>query len=62
LNGIGRWELILDNEGHWWGGAFNVDDDVTIHINGSLMMMGYVDDISPYIDAKGEYTEFKICL
>jgi hypothetical protein len=58
LNGIGRWELILDNQNHWWGGAFAVDDDITIHINGSLMMMGYVDDIAPYIDSKGEYTEF----
>ncbi len=57
LNGIGRWELILDNQGHWWGGAFSVDDDITIRINGSLMMRGYVDDVFPYIDSKGEYTE-----
>jgi len=58
LNGIGRWQLILDNQGHWWGGAFTVDDNVTIRINGSLMMMGYVDDIFPYIDSKGEYSEY----
>jgi hypothetical protein len=58
LNAVGRWQLILDNQGHWWGGAFAVDDDVTIRINGSLMMMGYVDDIFPYLDSKGEYTEY----
>lgn len=57
LNGIGRWEVILNNQGHKWGSTFTPDDSFLIRINGVLMMMGYVDDVHPYLETKGVYPE-----
>ena len=47
-NGIGRWEVILDPRGQYWPGNWTVDDVVDIHINGSRMMRGYLDDVKPF--------------
>ena len=55
LNGIGRWEVILDPAGNC---AFPnhhvlaVDDGVRIRIDGVTMMWGTIDDILPYLDRK----------
>lgn len=64
LNGIGRWEVILDPAGNC---AFPnhhvlaVDAGVRIRIDGgagmTTMMWGTIDDILPYLDRKGYHTE-----
>ena len=57
LNTVGRWEVVIYDPAHMWGGVFSADDDVTIRINGVLMMKGYVDDVFPFLDSSGVYKE-----
>jgi len=56
LNGIGRWEVVINNDADVWGATFNTYEEVQLLINGVTMMRGWVDDIKPYLDRKGVYT------
>jgi len=59
LNGIGRWEVILDPTGNCGYPARHTltpDLGVQIQINGVTMMWGFLDDVLPYLDRKGYHT------
>lgn len=57
-NGIGRWQALLDPRGVFSPfGIFSVDEPVAISINGVLMMNGYIDDVRPYLDSRGNHVE-----
>lgn len=42
-NGIGTWQLVLDNNDSALNGAFNPDDPVAISINSAELFTGYID-------------------
>jgi len=50
LAGIGRWEVLLENQGNTYGGTINPQDDVELKINDVSMMKGYVDDVLPEVN------------
>jgi len=57
LSGIGRWEVVLDPMVNDWIGLFRPDDDVSIWIDGTQMMNGYLDDPKPFLSRRGYYTD-----
>jgi len=56
MNGIGRWEVIINNPADVWGATFTSNMEVQLLINTVTMMRGYVDDVVPFLDRKGQYT------
>ena len=42
-NGIGTWQLVLDNCDSGLNGAFNGDDPIAVAINGADIFTGYLD-------------------
>ena len=52
LAGIGRWEVLMDPLANYWpqDPALAPDTGVTITIDLSTMMMGYIDDVEPYLE------------
>jgi len=60
LTGIGRWEVVLDPRANLWPGNFAVDATVHIQIDGSTQMRGYIDDILPFMDYRGDISGYDL--
>lgn len=54
--GVGRWQLILGNKANKWGDDFHTSDVVILKIDNVELLRGYVDDVQPYLDPQGVYT------
>lgn len=54
--GVGRWQLILNNMANKWGDDFHANDVVIFDIDDVELLRGYVDDVQPYLDPQGVYT------
>lgn len=50
LAGIGRFEVLLENQGNEYGGTLDPQDPVELQINDIAMMKGYIDDVLPFVD------------
>lgn len=53
---VGRWRVVLKNLADTWGGDFHSNDPVTLTINATDMMKGYLDDSKDDLDDRGVYT------
>lgn len=53
---VGRWQLVLSNKANKWGDDFHTSDVVVLKIDGVELLRGYVDDVQPYLDPQGVYT------
>lgn len=58
LTGVGYWEVLMESLGVIVPGTFTVDDPIEIRIDGATTMMGYLDDVKPYLGRTGYHKMF----
>jgi len=56
LTGVGTCKLRLSNLNNKYEGLFAPDDPIIVSIVGTIMWVGFVDDVRPYLPEKGVLT------